>query len=136
MSIGEIIWDENYSVGHDVLDFQHKKLLKICNDLYWLIKKDESDEHFHEVLNDLSNYARIHFEYEESVLLKKGYANYKEHEHEHFEYQEHLMHYLQEAMSGTLEKKDLHNWVANWWKDHILVKDMDFKHTVMSDEYN
>ena len=56
-------WDSSFSVGNDLLDRQHQGLLALCNDLAECIAagRGESLLRFHDILYQLTQYAREHF---------------------------------------------------------------------------
>lgn len=125
----ETIWDESFSVGNPILDNQHKKLLRICNDLAACVERNppDSDSRFHDILNDLSAYAREHFATEEGLLKQLGYPNLVEHAEEHFIYVEKFTEILSLASDGMLDKAGTLMFLSKWWADHILVSDKGYQ---------
>lgn len=130
----ETLWDESYSVGHPTLDSQHRRLLRICNELADCVEFNtpDSDSRFHEILNDLADYAREHFATEETVLKRLGYPHLKEHEQDHFTYIEAFTDILAHASRGMLDKAGTLLFLAKWWSDHILVTDMQYRSYIKS----
>lgn len=125
----ETQWDDSYSVGHSILDNQHKKLLRICNELASCVERNtpDSDAKFHEILNDLSDYAREHFTTEEAILKRLEFPNLAAHEQDHFAYIEQFTDILTDASEGVLDKAGTLMFLAKWWSDHILVSDMEYR---------
>ncbi len=125
----ELWWDESYSVGHVVLDNQHKKLLRACNELALCADEDSpsSNAEFHEILNDLSKYAREHFTTEEQILKDIEYPGLEAQVEEHFQYIEQLTRILTQATMGLLDKKGTLRFLLAWWKEHVLESDMQYK---------
>lgn len=125
----ETQWDDSFSVGHATLDNQHKKLLRICNELAICVEQNspESDSKFHEILHELSVYAREHFATEEAILRRLGYPNLAEHEEDHFVYIAKFTDILTQASAGVLDKVGALMFLAKWWSDHILVSDMQYR---------
>ena len=81
-------WDESYSVGIRSFDDQHKKLFEIVNILCLLVKTRTAwdplgKDAMSEVLQDLRQYTKIHFETEERAMRTHGYADYENHKKEH-----------------------------------------------------
>jgi hemerythrin len=122
-------WSPDYSVGHPVLDEQHRKLLAICSALAALIGDDstEGDRQFHAVLHELATYADTHFRTEETLLRKYHYPHLIDQIGEHDDYRNRLTEIFVAATHGVLEKARLHAFLAGWWVGHILDTDMAYK---------
>ncbi len=134
--MNKIIWEESkFSVGSNILDMQHKKLLNICNKFYDLIEKEDNSENeeaniereFDNIMHELSLYALQHFKTEEALLKKYNYPNIQAQQDDHYSYQDELISYLNAAYQKKLDKKELYSFLYSWWTEHILVKDMEFK---------
>jgi hemerythrin len=122
-------WDASFSVGDEVLDRQHQKLLELCNTLADCVHADAQSAHsqFHEVLHQLTQYARQHFQQEESMLQQYGYKLLQQQQAEHGAYEEKMADWAFEATMDTLDMRDAQRFLAIWWRDHILVSDMQYK---------
>lgn len=122
-------WRDEYSVGNQTLDNQHKALLKICNTMGQCVadQTKDGDMLFHEILNDLSVYAKQHFRTEESILRQKAYPDLDSHVTEHTEYFEWLATLSYAALIGNVEKDDLQARVVSWWVNHICNSDMAYR---------
>ena len=122
-------WSPEYSVGHPVLDEQHRKLLAICSALAALVDDDspEGDRQFRVMLHELATYADTHFRTEETLLRKCHYPHLLDQIGEHDEYRKRLTEISVSATHGVLEKAKLHEFLAGWWVGHILETDMAYK---------
>lgn len=122
-------WNPDYSVGNDILDNQHKKLLALCKDAATCMKDDTEagDKRFHLVLDELFKYSKDHFSAEEDILKSINYPNLNAQLTEHLDYVEKLAEYLYKASSGLLDKAGVSQFVSDWWHSHILESDMQFK---------
>jgi hemerythrin len=130
----KLSWNPNYSVGEPTLDAQHQKLMGLCNRLSTcLADNDErANAMFFEILADLSAYAREHFETEESILRACKYPRLTTQEADHAEYERHVREFLASARGSVLDKADLLKLMTNWWRDHILIADMDYRNHVVA----
>ena len=63
-------WKDEYSVGIDVIDEQHKKLFEISEVLANAIEINEIKD----ILLFLENYMEFHFNTEEALMKKYGYT--------------------------------------------------------------
>ena len=124
-----IPWESRFSVGHDVLDRQHRKLLGLCNDL--LACENEAPDvammRCHDILHQLSVYAREHFQTEEKILRDAGYADLAEQIADHGAYEETIADWAFEASMDSLNSDMVRHYVMGWWQEHILVSDMRYK---------
>lgn len=125
---GSFAWDQRYSVGHAVLDEQHRRFLSLCEkavmDLD--IQGEDGREAYHILLDELSNHAAIHFRTEEDILAATGYSGLGRHVEEHNRYLEKLTDLLLAATEGILDKEGLGAFVTSWWVCHILESDMRY----------
>lgn len=126
----KLVWNSGYSVGNETLDNQHKKLMGLCNKL--AISDGQSDAQFHEILDELSAYARVHFATEEALLLACGYPLLGTQQEDHAEYEKQVVETLAAASNGTLDKVELQRLLSSWWNDHILISDRDYRGHVMA----
>lgn len=129
---GKIEWTSSFSVGVGKLDAQHKRLMAICNALGENAYKDtqEADAQFFLDLNELPDYARMHFEDEEAMLESAGYAGITRQYAEHEGFLSFLSQTLAEAERGKLNKAAIQRFIAEWWAHHILEEDMLYREVI------
>jgi hemerythrin len=127
-------WDSSFSVGDPVLDRQHETLLGLCNALADCVHADPQTAQFqfHDVLHRLTQYARQHFLLEETMLQQQAYASLPQQQAEHGAYEEKMADWAFEAMMNTLDMREAQRFLALWWRDHILVSDMQYKPLMQS----
>ena len=67
-----MVWREQMSVGNNVIDNDHKRLIEMINGVEECLRaKDE--EKLTTLFDDLSAYAKEHFRYEERLSREVGY---------------------------------------------------------------
>ena len=76
-------WSDDYSVGLDSIDRQHKKLLSLINQLQTAIEYSTGEEFEREALDALVDYTKTHFTYEEGLMKDNGYPDYEPHKAQH-----------------------------------------------------
>ncbi|EOV5462584.1 bacteriohemerythrin [Campylobacter jejuni] len=73
------VWDEKYSINDEKIDAQHQKLFelaaKIENAVYKFVQRDELKE----ILTELFNYMKEHFNNEEQYMQEIHYPYLNEH---------------------------------------------------------
>jgi len=63
-------WNENFETGLDVIDVQHRRLVDLINSLAAHVVNQADNISIERVFNDLFDYTRYHFEYEEALWLE------------------------------------------------------------------
>jgi hemerythrin-like metal-binding protein len=123
------IWNSGFSVGSSLLDSQHRKLLKLCNALGDALSGAPTSAHldFHEILHELSEYSRQHFATEETMLHSYGYPNLQAQKDDHLEYCRQIAEQSLAATTGMANQINLQQFISQWWTDHILVSDMEYR---------
>ena len=71
-----IKWSEDYSVGIEKIDMQHKKLVSYINELHDAMKDGQSNSVIGDILNKLVKYTKEHFSTEEEYMQKYNYKKY------------------------------------------------------------
>jgi len=78
-----IEWKDQYSVGIDSIDQQHRKLVNLINQLTTAVDYSTGEEFEREALAELVGYTKTHFSYEEGLLEDNGYPGFEAHREEH-----------------------------------------------------
>lgn len=122
------IWKEEYCIGVELIDKQHKYMFEIGNNAYKLLNKDSHMDRYEDVIlliQDLNQYAKFHFHTEEEYMLKINYNEYLDQclDHERF---------IKMIDEMNLEKVDediqkhievILEFIFTWLIEHILKKD-------------
>jgi len=78
-----LVWRDDLSIGHPVIDNDHKRLIAIINDFQNTVTKWPAESVLNEALYGLYDYARQHFEREEAIQAACGFPYAEEHKKEH-----------------------------------------------------
>ena len=124
----KVIWDETFSVGVEVIDEQHKKLIKMLNTMIEAENTSVNSEIISTVLTEMRQYASEHFALEEKYMLEYGYLDYDSHKAQHKEFLKKVSMLCIETMhqSKTVPTEILEH-LKLWWTTHILKTDMQYK---------
>ncbi len=76
-------WDENFSVGVDEIDDDHKKLVEHLNELHDAVTGGIGHIALGKILEGLMLYTVYHFSHEERLFLHAQYPGYEGHKREH-----------------------------------------------------
>ncbi|MCG8431259.1 MAG: bacteriohemerythrin [Candidatus Omnitrophica bacterium] len=128
-----IIWNDSFSVGVAELDEQHRRIIRMMNDL---IDSKESLQDRVELaartIEEMSEYAARHFKAEEKLMQEHGYPGFDGHRAQHTGFRQEIMElgnrvvsYGRTIPADAMEKMLL--FLYNWWIHHILQSDMAYK---------
>lgn len=126
-------WKNEYSVGIDSIDQQHKKLINLINQLQTTVKYSTGEEFEREALDELVDYTRTHFSYEEDMMEQNGYPDFEPHKAQHVKMinkvEEVLAEY--EKDSDTAMENAL-NYLSEWLINHINGTDKEYSSFMIS----
>ena len=129
MSIEQFVieWSEDYELGNDFVDSQHKRLFELVGNIGKTCLDGGDVNTLNETLDFLLKYAVQHFNDEESLQIKHNFPGYEHHKKLHDEFKAKVS----EKVSEFKEKgstKDLSDTVNEiviaWLVNHILKEDM------------
>ena len=118
-------WKDEYSVGVDEIDDQHKGIAELFS---MIDKAFESRESWSDVffkLERLREHARFHFAVEESLMRIHGYSKLAEHVAQH----KHFLDKLDQLQMTTLSRQvtmTTLSYLSNWYMEHMKTLDRDF----------
>jgi len=81
--LASIEWKADWESGDDRIDRQHRKLLRLANDIIAVSLSDDDREKALALLDDLLKEILHHFSYEEGVLVQIGFTGIEEHRAKH-----------------------------------------------------
>ena len=120
-------WKDEYSVGIESIDTQHKKLLDLINSLQTAVNYKTGQKFEQDALDELVDYTKTHFKYEEGLMEQNGYPDFKAHRAEHelmiTRVEEVLNHYQRDRDSAMQNAID---FLRNWLINHINGTDQQY----------
>ena len=72
-------WNESFSVKIKEIDNQHSLLIDRINDVYRSIMLEKGDTVIKKTLDNLVDYTKTHFSWEENMFVGKGYPDSEAH---------------------------------------------------------
>jgi len=119
-------WKEEYAMGFEQIDSQHRKIFNIINNLNAALKEQHGKDVIADTLNELVQYADYHFKYEEVMFAEFHYEGSVEHIAEHNAYCEKMARFiLENKETNTLPYRVL-DFLIEWWTDHITGSDREY----------
>lgn len=126
-----IKWKDEYSVGVEQIDNQHRRLFEIAGRAYNLLKEkllvDKYDQ-IAAILQELKDYAVYHFDWEEEYMRSIGYRKYLSHKVIHDDFIERINAIVLEQVDTDQDKHllDILDFVVSWIDGHILGQDKQY----------
>jgi hemerythrin len=128
-------WNEKYSVGIDLIDTQHKKLISLTNTLYkgCLMGEKEAQRYFRETIQATVDYVKYHFTAEEKLMEYVKYPDFVNHKNLHSGF---VMEILEGVKSFQSGRKFVPNtfvrYLKDWILSHIAVMDRQYASYILS----
>lgn len=125
--MGYITWSDDFSVGVNLFDQDHQKLVQYVNKLHTGILTKEPVGAMMEILNGLIDYTAVHFKHEEDLMIEHDYPDYKSHKSEHDALVAKVLEFKDQLDSGkTSFSIQLMNFLRDWLMNHIKGSDMNY----------
>jgi hemerythrin-like metal-binding protein len=128
-----IHWKQEYELGIDELDVQHKELMNQINDL--ISRSGENNagakKNFQKMIITVGERLEKHFQTEEKILSKTEYEKFEEHKNEHEKMTAKISKIRNEPKKHETDNKtktDQFNFTVSlreWFLSHILLYDME-----------
>ncbi|TAN65784.1 MAG: bacteriohemerythrin [Methylobacter sp.] len=124
-------WDENLSVGIDVIDEHHRYLFDLINDLYDVVINKLGAREVARLIKALDAYAKVHFRAEEQMMTHYGYDGLKRQQQQHHAFEEKIREFYEELHANPLVAQfDVLSYLRDWLVKHILVEDAQLRSLV------
>jgi len=122
-----ITWSNKLSVGILDIDKQHKNFISLINRTHNLVMEKAEEGQLKQILNELIEYARIHFSTEEKYFNDFHYKYKEEHEREHERLILRVLNFYNQFEKQDVKIiKKLIDFLKDWLKNHL--KTHDFKY--------
>lgn len=124
-------WKDRYSLQIPEIDAQHKKLFEIGNRAYELAFLNDGCDHYDEIMaiiDELFNYTKYHFQYEEELMEKHLYSGLGSQCKEHNFYINKIKNLSGEEIDEDQQKAvlDILDFLSEWISSHILISDRKY----------
>lgn len=124
-AVGYLAWKDEYSIGDDLADEQHRKLIETINQI-------ESDVPLDQILRTLSRYAEEHFSHEERLMAESGFPDLAQHRLQHKAFKAWLEYVVTAQGNGAGDRpaptrRDIQAYLRVWLANHMLVYDQAIK---------
>ena len=122
------VWNDSYSVGFAAIDNQHKKLVKMINELFQGCTRSETFAYvsFMQTVKNAVDYAHTHFKKEEDYMKRANYPALADHKKLHEEFIIEIAELVREFETGKTEPVSLARFLKKWLLNHIAVTDKKY----------
>jgi hemerythrin len=120
-------WKDEYSVGIESIDFQHKKLINLINQLQTAVDYSTGETFEREALDELVEYTVTHFRYEEGLMEEHDYPDFEAHRAQHDD----MVKKVGDVVANYKQNqddamKDAINFLKSWLINHINGTDKQY----------
>lgn len=119
-----ITWRDEFNLGVESVDVEHRELIKLINDLDSAMQRDATQDTIVEALGKI--YARIaaHFALEEKIMRDAHYISYRPHKQDHEILLDELLEVIDSVdEEGGYDRDALSRDLDTWFSDHFRTHD-------------
>ena len=119
-----LAWRSEFSVGVPAVDFEHRELIELINEMHDSLGGEAEPEDIVDFLGEV--YAKIasHFALEERIMRERGYDDFAEHKADHGRLLEEIRDIMDEVeLEGVFDEQTLAERLQTWFGDHFRTKD-------------
>ncbi|MGB0681632.1 MAG: bacteriohemerythrin [Magnetovibrionaceae bacterium] len=123
-----IKWRDEYATGNSVIDFDHKMLINMINDLESRIACGAKRKEIAHVFDQLASYVDKHFAREEGIFMPTEYPYKEEHLSKHQEITKTVgdIVTLYKKSPKEVDLQKVLAFLMTWLNQHILKTDMGY----------
>lgn len=124
----QLVWQERYNLGVEIIDKEHKKLFSILNKLFDFGKQEEKSQWVcQEAIKYFRDHAIQHFADEEAYMLSIHYEGFEMHRRIHKNFRERTLPALERELELTnYSEEAIDHFLsvcAGWLIGHSLIED-------------
>ncbi|MGD8907898.1 MAG: hemerythrin domain-containing protein [Chromatiales bacterium] len=123
MPLIAVEWSENFEVGHERIDFEHKIFLNLIRETSLLSERETSLERVLKHLNEVKQYAVFHFTSEENIMFDVEYPEIIAHKNEHDRLLALYDSRIHEYRSDEIDLDDVVEFLFEWFALHTTQVD-------------
>lgn len=126
MDAYKIIWSSDLETGNEMIDNDHKGIIKLYNQVVNIVEKKQFDKNLVKVLTELTHYSVKHFKNEEDWMLEMNYPDFEEHQMEHKDFvYKIVMFNMSFDDSNEQMFKDILTFLKDWISNHVVSLDKE-----------
>lgn len=122
-----IEWNDSYSIGYELIDQQHKKLVAMVNKMYEALLNGDAKDTTVQILGEMIDYTNYHFKTEEEIIDRHNYQDAEKHKNQH-------QYFIDQSIafkSGLKAENftvpyEVVKFLRSWLLEHIVSEDKKF----------
>lgn len=120
-------WSDDYLIGVEELDYEHKDLFAQLNKLQLELAADTNSENIEKTLEEIFVRVVAHFALEETYMLENKFARMVEHKKEHENFLEDMRELIGkfQATTDVDELDKLFLMLREWITRHVVYSDKE-----------
>jgi len=124
--MGLLNWKDDYSVGIEAVDHEHKELIALINELHAHLESADAMQTVPGFFGDLLKAISAHFALEEKFMRERSYQSLDRHKADH----ERLLDELRDIMDAfenadEIDSVELAERLKSWFSRHFRTHDME-----------
>lgn len=119
-------WKENYSIGVEEIDYQHKRFLSFINQISKLEQTGTAVPEALDVVRELEKYLLFHTKSEEFMMEMYSYPGLEAQKKEHARIAEVVRVKVEELRKKSVSLHELLAYLLEWFDNHTTSMDRDF----------
>ena len=123
----KVLWKDEYKLGIELLDTQHKQLFSLVNKLYEPENQQMTKEELAGILYAFSDYMNVHFKDEEEYMSSIGYPGLLEHIQLHNELVNYLTSVIKTHAKVDILRTKMRLLAKRVLIDHVVHEDIKIK---------
>lgn len=126
------IWKPSYDTGIPEIDYDHRQLVGVINELYEAMTQNHGHEIVNQTLDRLLEYAQRHFDAEESFMRAGKYPHIAAHENEHQRFCDEVAAMDARRRAGKQPlSTEMMNFLCEWLRNHVTTTDKEMGRFLM-----
>ena len=119
-----IEWKSEFSVGNKAVDYEHRELIVLINDLHTTMKQQATHDRVVENLGEIYAQISAHFALEEKIMRDAHYDAYEPHKADHESLLDQLLDIIDGVEDdGSYDEAKLSASLERWFAEHFRTHD-------------
>lgn len=132
-----LVWKDQYSLGNEALDHEHKELIRLINAVHGEIEREGEDDNQARILGGLSeilNAVSAHFALEEKEMQALAYREFPAHKADHEKLLDEICDLIETVEETAVRdiREGLSALLEAWFSIHFQTFDRDFHLAIRS----
>ena len=119
-----IEWKPEFSVGVASVDYEHRELITMINDLHEMMQERATHDQVVEILGEVYAQVSAHFALEEKIMRDAQYPDLPSHKADHESLLDELLDIIDGVeKDGSYEEQKLSEGMQRWFAEHFKTHD-------------